>query len=366
MTPEEMQEMKEKIENNAVALVAVQASLAALESEMKTANRLIAHNMLAIVRLEIANSCDTITNAILELKREITGSGTAALVMNVTGTLVMIGGNVLSGGGMSALGSLLVAAGNVVTALSKNDTAGLTVGLVSLASNATVGVMDKKLVNSPDPQKFDLTSSGKPGMMPGKSKAQKDADVSTAGVNGAIALLKLKKENANTPMSVTKVVYSPKTTGSPRDDAFKVTYKKTAFVRHGSGGTSAITYDIQTAIVEAYFLVMKELDDSLKAGVKNALLDRIANEAFPKLGTNMKSSLHPLTKAVLEKALGKLMVAGGAESEYQKITSGSFFSTQKTRKSAQLHVKDAYTKLYQKITLDEPLPDGKGLIKLCP
>jgi len=88
-------------------LVSIQCiRLSILEDKMEQANRMIAQNMIAIVRLEIANSCDAITNAMIEVKCEKTGSGTAALVMNVAGTLVMIGGNVLTGGGMSVLGAV--------------------------------------------------------------------------------------------------------------------------------------------------------------------------------------------------------------------------------------------------------------------
>ena len=112
--------------SNLFELVKTQcARLDILEDKMEQANRMIAQNMFAIVRLEIANSCDAITNAMIEVKCEKTGSGTAALVMNFAGTLVMIGGNVLTGGGMSVLGAVLAAAGSAVAAAANNNMDGV-------------------------------------------------------------------------------------------------------------------------------------------------------------------------------------------------------------------------------------------------
>ena len=47
-------------------------------------------------------------------------------------------------------------------------------------------------------------------------------------------------------------------------DEFQLTRKKTFFVKHGAGGTHAITADVQEAIEEAYTQGLKKLNGELK------------------------------------------------------------------------------------------------------
>ena len=113
-----------------------------LIERMKESNRMIAQNMIAIVRLEIASTCDAITNSILEVKREITKSGRAEVAINFTATLVMIAGNVMSGGGMTVIGAVLVAGGTALTKAAKNDLVGMVSATISGTAAGVAGGYD--------------------------------------------------------------------------------------------------------------------------------------------------------------------------------------------------------------------------------
>ena len=327
-------------------LVTIQcARLDILEDKMEQANRMIAQNMIAIVRLEIANSCDAITNAMIEVKCEKTGSGTAALVMNFAGTLVMIGGNVLTGGGMSVLGAVLAAAGSAVAAAANNNMDGVIRAGSTAISTAVVADVD----GVSEIKGWNLKST--PPVALGKSQAMKSSAIANTGVDGALKLKGLW------PPSKAKAAPA----GPP---VFKAKYSRTAFIPHGAGGASAITFDVQKAIVDAYHETMDQLGDELAtsaqgiAFVNSTLLHKIANEPFLNT-TNMKSDLHPLTKSVLTKALDKLTTTGGTE--YMKVK-GSTLTRASTTRAAQAYVGWGYQIQFGRCNAGDTLLDGKALI----
>ena len=320
-------------------LIDLSNRLVTLEDKMNQANRMIAQNMFAIVRLEIANSCDAITNTMIEVKCEITGKGTAALVMNVAGTLVMIGGNVLTGGGMSALGAVLAAAGSAVSAAASNNLDDFIRAGSSAISTAVVADVD----GDSEIKGWNLKST--PPVALGRSQAMKSSAIANTGVDGALKL---------------KGLLPPSKAKAP-PAAFKATYSRTAFIKHGAGGASAITFDVQKAIVDAYEDTMKLLTADLTnsaTGVLPAAGSLLAKIAKAPLADNMKSDLHPLTKHVLTTALDKLKTGG---TEYMNVK-GSTLTRGSTTKAAQQYVKEGYKILSGLCQKGDPLLDGKALI----
>lgn len=320
-------------------LVSVQcARLDLLEQRMDQAYSMIAHNMFAIVRLEIASSCDAITNTMLDVKREKTGSGNAAMAIQITATLAMIAGNVLTGGGMGVVGAACVAAGNAAVAASKNDVGGMMGGVLEGVSSTVIDGID---------------ASG----LFGKTSAQDVADKATiaydsmASLAGVVPSKKLaglipSKKKEDEPVAI-----------------YKVKFASTCFVSHGAGGTSAITYDIQTAIVNAYYTTITQLGGEIKKMqetlVADGLLKEIAEAPFPQTdGGDMKSDLHPLTKAVIVAALKELALFKG---QYSSVTAPRTELSGTTAK-AKAFVLKGYQYMLKAANAGTPFPTSEKLI----
>jgi hypothetical protein len=359
-----------------ISLMGLQKQVNSLNTQMDQANRMIAQNMFAIVRMEIAMSGDAIINAILAVKRLKTGSGTAAVAITVTGTLVMIAGNVLSGGGMSVLGGILAATGAGVAAFATNDIGGILTAALAVGTTTEVA---RKVAKDEDmlsiataTDGFDLTKAQEPE---GKSKYQVQADLSTTLLAGIIELSKQAPSfptSSETPSTQTlsrtpstkTLSRTSGTTNLSGRPSFKREYKRTAFKRHGNGGTSAIIYDVQNALVRAYiaqtYLLSNEIDER-----EGALLRSIAEAP---LADNIKNTLHPLTKAVLINALKLLH---GDDNEYREPDSHGYTVdarrgvTSMFRTNAPIpSVKQGYEKIEALISADLPLPDGTTLVAL--
>ena len=180
----------------------------------------------------------------------------------------------------------------------------------------------------------------------------KSSAIANTGVDGALKLKGLW------PPSKAKAAPA----GPP---VFKTKYSRTAFIPHGAGGASAITFDVQKAIVDAYHETMDQLGNELATSAQGIafgnsstpLLHKIANEPFSNT-TNMKSDLHPLTKSVLTKALDKLTTGG---TEYMKVK-GSTLTRASTTKAAQAYVGWGYQIQLGRCNAGDPLLDGKALI----
>jgi hypothetical protein len=297
----------------------------------KFANRLLAETMFAVVRLEIAQGTDQIINNALAVKREKTGSGTGEFAINTTATLVMLAGNVLSGGGMSLLGNLLVAAGEMGKAAAKNDAAGLAKGVVKLAASGTTAGMS----GSKGFADQSFAFSDKKDLKDGKAEVRNEAEgvgaiIAIAGEGAADLVVGLYERTAEPE--------APKESNQP-------VRKRTFFVQHGAGGTHAITKDVQEAIQAAYGetlnLIAQELatigrSDGKHTLGKSSIIGQIVDSPL-----DPTAKLHPVTEAVIKRAIEILSSTGGKT--YQALTGGSgVFGRESVLQEAQREVKRAY------------------------
>jgi hypothetical protein len=255
-----------------------------LEQNNNRLNVIVAHDMISIVRLEIATITDQIINSALSMKREITGSGKAELAINIATTLAVLASNAFAPGAMGVIGNVIVQAGKVV---GKN--------------------LDKSEVE----------------------------ETLQSGVDKVVEYLK-----------ETKSVYED----VPKDRAvFSPQLKKTLLVKHGSGGTSAITYDVQQAVIEAFRSVgetLKNDTSSIAAANSSELLQKIGNSVLNPDG------LHPLTNEVLKRALDKLSSNGG--DEYHKVVPTEWYG-EKTQNAKDI-VKKTYEIMYYELSYGKSLP----------
>jgi len=308
-----------------------------LDARMQEANRMIAQCMIAIVRLELANSCDALTNTILELKRKITGSGNAEVAINFTATLVMIAGNALSGGGMSVIGAVLVAGGKVMIEVGKSKGMEALLAAAAGAAGGVAGGLDGNLTE----------------------------EIGTAMKGQGASTTSRQKNIADTTITLADGIQSIRELRTAREREVKVNIKKrTAFVPHGAGGTASITADIQQAIVDAYNSVCLQLGretDTAKHTLKPAagsILKEIVDAQMPSDLTDAKSlGLHPLTRIVLERALGLLNLNGG--DHYSKAIEEN--NTTKGVKARQV-VTAAYGYMGYQLHEGLPLPTNDELV----
>jgi hypothetical protein len=301
--------------------------------------------MMAIVRLEVASSCDAITNTIIEIKREITGSGSAQLAVNFTATLVMIAGNVLTGGGMTVLGAVLVAGGGVLMEASKSDALGMLRKAIPMTTAAVAGSRDGNLTS----ESFSLRKDS--GPYSSDSADKKSGNVINSGAEGVGNLYDTLMPSAQGTSSVAGS-YEPKK-------------KRTLFIKHGAGGTAAITDDVQTAIVKAYYDVCNTLSNETSMvrdptkPAAGSLLKEIVDAVVPPQGATTSLDglkLHPLTKRVLCNALNELKGGGGQRYQEAIRAEGSTKGNK-----AILAVKDAYRIMSESLETDAGLPTAADL-----
>lgn len=302
----------------------------------KYANRLIAENMFAIVRLEIAHATDQIINTALAVKRERTGSGKAEFALNVTGTLVMLAGNVLSGGSMSLLGNLLVASGEIIKAGAKNDLVGVLGGIVNLgAASVSIGTNEGKKERAKQQEK---------GISLQQTSDVEDGKVETRSTtDGIAALVKTAGEGV---LALGGQLHDRFKTEDKEDLQYKVVKRTTVWIEHGAGGTHAIRVDVQEAMMQAYANALGLINNELK--------EIGATDRQPRMGTNSvlgqimsapmnpTAKLHPLTSWVVSEAIRLLAASGGTR--YQALTGGSgMFGRESVLNSAKRDVKEAYS-----------------------
>ncbi|MBT6433466.1 MAG: hypothetical protein HOK97_00775 [Deltaproteobacteria bacterium] len=313
----------------------ITAQLAQQRDTNKRLLGMIAHNMLAVVRLELATWTDQITLVALEVKRDVTGSGTAKIVVNIAATAAMLAGNVLTAGGMTALGAVIVGTANVLTAAADEDPVAL------LSASATLGISSSRLHQ---------------GGMKTMGRASHDPDDDTQSAKDQAAresqedeILAVSAEGAN----IAKAIIKKLATKEEEDEGYQLKRKTTAWIPHGAGGTNAITYDVQKAIVEFYYEAMGTLETEITAYARtgllppNSLLEKLSIfEGMKNNGdTDTISQLHPLTKHVVAGALKSLAVSGGTK---YSSTAGNTFTRSSTTNKAKAQVKTSF-----KIMLDE-------------
>jgi hypothetical protein len=295
-------------------------------------NIIVAHNMLAIVRLEIATITDQIINIALTMKREVTGSERAAVAINIAATLAVLACNALAPGVAGMIGGLLLKAGEVGEIL--YDT--IQSNGQSLEEDSGVNSLNKVH------PKYVKKSEQDQSLMETLSGTGKTVIVNMVADAGGVARPDPEKRV---------------------NPAFDLARRQTLFITHGSGGTYAITYDVQKAVTQAFTEVCERLqNDTRTTAAFNAspLVQKIKDSVLNPKG------LHPLTNEVLLLALANLKANGGTE--YWSI-SQSQNSNGKTKK-AQERVKRTYEELHKTLESTWQLPgideiklqvDGKGV-----
>ena len=141
--------------------------------------------------------------------------------------------------------------------------------------------------------------------------------------------------------------------------------KRTLFIKHGAGGTAAITDDVQTAIVKAYYDVCNTLSNETSMvrdptkPAAGSLLKEIVDAVVPPQGATTSLDglkLHPLTKRVLCNALNELKGGGGQRYQEAIRAEGSTKGNK-----AILAVKDAYRIMSESLETDAGLPTAADL-----
>lgn len=312
------------------------------ERRAEYVNRLMIENMFAVVRLEIATVTDQIINTAIAIKRDITGTGKAELVFNVAGTLAMLAGNVLTAGGMSLLGNLIVAAGEMVVGGAKNSVQDVAKGIFHFAGHATTAGVDGKAgfagqTEYQMAEQFDVEGNKVETRTKGEGIG---IVINTSGDTIVEVSSRLVQRYGSTESERTELFKS-------LSSAFTPTRKKTFFVEHGAGGSSAITHDVQQAIVEAYGCAMAKIEAELigvgqggKATLgPNSILAPIIKSKLKK-----DSTLHPVTAWVIGAALKALATSGG--SGYSTVAKVA----NQTTKDANARVQRAYGMMFDAST----------------
>ncbi|HIL39925.1 MAG TPA: hypothetical protein EYG29_05810 [Methylococcales bacterium] len=302
------------------------------EQLARLTNGLITQNMMAIVRLEIAQSTDQIIAIALETKRETTGSSNAEMALNATATLAAIGVNFLTAGNMSLLGSIILSATpEAIKAASNNDPLGLI--------NAFTDAAD---IDIDDILKKEVTKN--------LNEAEKNALITS--IDAIKEQLEGQSQSSNQNAKETT--------------SYKPIRKKTAWIAHGAGGTAAITSDVIEAIGTAFGAQFKKLNDQLDShslrklqpneidptdlAKESTLVYKISNPQ----DTTLLTSLHPMTQEVLSSALEILSTSRSSHYASLKGHSGLIFSYG-TLQKAQRKVQQAYLKM------QNGLDEGQGL-----
>jgi hypothetical protein len=349
---------KARIKYNANEMEAAFASLwravRALDEREKRraefANRLLAETMFAVVRLEIAQGTDQIINNALAVKRDVTGSGTAEFAVNVTATLVMLAGNVLSGGGMSLLGNLLVAAGEMAKGAAKNDIEGTARGALKMAGAATTAGISGRLEFDKQHEGYKFADRKDIVQEGGESKAEVR--------NHAEGVGELVNKSGEGAADLVKEVFERYQSVTGRGEvetpeAYKVTRRRTVWIPHGAGGTQAITTDVQEAIDQAYanalttvvqeFGILGQSDGTQLP--PNSILGQIVSSTL-----DPTAKMHPITNRVLSDAIGILKASGGHK--YRALTGGSgMFGRESVLNEAKAKVKKAYENMWDSGTI---------------
>ncbi len=256
--------------------------------QLAGANKLIALNMFAVVRLELGACVDKIINDALTVKRLHTGSGNLKIASECATAVAMMAGNVLSAGGLSAVGQIVTGSASALNALVHNNPNGVAKGGAQAAEA---------------------------GLDAGKIEDK----------------IKLAAELQETASNAFNLIHLEVFKHFENKDEIKFvpTKNKTALiVPHGAGGTSAITYDVKFAITKAYSDMIQQLNQELVKLSANktdsvtpsyeGILQKLTGTDEAKI--QHKNSLHPLTSHVICNALQALK---DESTEYKKVQGAS-------------------------------------------
>jgi len=253
-------------------------------------NKLIALNMFAIVRMELGTSIDRIINDALTVKRHHTGSGNAKLASECAASIAIMAGNIISAGGMAAIGQVVCGTAGLLNSAIHNDTAGVISGAGKTAGGASDVALEKQLLS--------LTDTSFQG-------EQLKTNASTTNLNAMVSSL---VEQINAPIDAKKAHEAATLIAKDPEDKwyYDPTKNHVMFIiPHGAGGTYAITQDVKQHVTNAYAKMTEIIEAEVSTGDSSpVLLDMIAGNTSIK--QENKCSLHPLTVYVLENALSTL------------------------------------------------------------
>ena len=297
-----------------------------LQKNTEGLNKIVAHNMLAIVRLEIATITDQIITIAVTMKRDKTGTERAAFAVNITATLAVLACNAFAPGAAGIIGGFMMKAGEageiLYDAIQSNGQ--------SLGKESDVNSIPKFHSNH----------------------VKKSEQEETVYGTGKTVIVNMVADAGGAPRPDPEKIVNP---------AIDLARRRTLLITHGSGGTSAITYDVQIAVTQAFVEVIKDLEKGVESKenfIASPLLKKIRESHLKPHG------LHPLTNEVLLRALANLQANGG--SEYSKLTPG-FFSH---HKEALARVKTTYGVLHDELKTNSKFSvvkeikkqvDGKGV-----
>lgn len=302
------------------------------------AYNMIAANMFSIVRLETAHIIDQVIHSAVEVKRARTGSGNLQLTLNVAASLAMLAGNVLSGGGMSLLGNLLVSAGGVVQGMASSDVSKVAVGL------GQVAVIGNTMRRQPTSTGPTWNTAGSSGLLPGGGldpqmdfEALTQTNVTSASVSGAVGTINTLAPEWLKPEDVQALKQKV-------DDDYVPKFSKTMWLEHGAGGAHAITCDVQEAAQVAYVTALGQLATELRAVMESGSVPKkgLLSEIIQSLsGSNLKG-VHPMTARVMNDCVQNLSSHFGT-THYGSLTTGrSGFFSSTTLSEAQKGVHESY------------------------
>jgi hypothetical protein len=273
-----------------------------------TANRLIALNMFAIVRLELGTSVDKIINDALYIKRLHTGSGNARAAAECATAIALMAGNILSAGGLSAVGQIVNGSATALNALVHEKPKSIAIGVTSMAAG--------------------ITDSVNPGTSSDNAQLSKNTQLqSSTSTSQQNALITNMQQSASASYNA---VYDAATRYLDNIPADKTTFKyipkrrTTAYISHGAGGTEAITFDVKKHIEIAYGDMIKQLHGELTIPPLDSTNQPIVKELSEYDPSKSKSCFHPLTQIVLKQAL---LTLSSRMTQFNALTgkSGTFY-----------------------------------------
>lgn len=292
------------------------------------ANKLIAMNMFAIVRIELATCVDSVINDALVVKRVHTGSNLAKTVAQCATALAVMAGNVVSAGGLAAIGQIVVGASTALNGAIQNDPSACVKGGMAI-SGGTIDLKFTEHANGqPEFQVNQKQATGTNATTTNQNKAQEQFGEMALTIFNAVHTAAIETADSG---------FNPK--------RHAVFFDR--FAKHGAGGTSAITYDVTLHVTNAYKKMINDIEEeiknsgpSLQINTSSPILQSLTQEGqFKQQHSN---SFHPLTIYVLSLALGTLINSG---TEYKNLSGRSGHWFKDTLPLAQ----SAVTRYYQVI-----------------
>ncbi|MEO1930888.1 MAG: hypothetical protein ABGX41_03185 [Pseudohongiella sp.] len=355
-------------EDTSISLKNLEIAVQSLSSDLSIANRLIAQNMFAVVRLELSGMSDEIATLAINAKNQQTGKGKAKMAINSMATLGILAGTALSAGGLAALGGLIVASGNAAKGLAKSDASSFVGGLIKVgvsAGNASSIRSDASTLKDGGLPRALAIKSYDENSTTSVPDATAAADVSTLQELAAEHVGRIKRLYKKIMMNKTADVVGEVTPGG--FPAFNLKYSNTAFKDHGSGGESALQYDVQRCLYDAYSAAIEDINSGLMRKSPTADDGGYASMVAKKGGAieavlkyanhETAEAYHPLTKWVMLEALRRLRSGGNYQFMAYRIRDRSKMTWNSHATSQVLYVNAAYTEIIGALNAGKSIPN---------